>query len=144
MKHFKTGEELAKEMNVDLSVLKKTFSEYNGFATNKNDPWGKKFFPNMPWETNDTFYVAVITPVVHYCMGGLEIDHESKVIGKQGPITGLFACGELGGGVHGANRLGGSSLLGCVVYGRVAGESAVKYLFNNLSNGKFLFISIFY
>jgi succinate dehydrogenase/fumarate reductase flavoprotein subunit len=45
------------------------------------------------------------------------------------PFEGLYACGELAGGVHGANRLGGSSLLGCVVYGRVAGESASQYLF---------------
>lgn len=49
--------------------------------------------------------------------------------------TGLFAAGELCGGVHGANRLGGSSLLGCVVYGRVSGDSASRYLFGKLSEG---------
>ncbi|RIB07915.1 hypothetical protein C2G38_2112448 [Gigaspora rosea] len=49
-------------------------------------------------------------------------------------IPGLFASGEIAGGVHGANRLGGSSLLGCVVYGRVAGDSASRYLFQNLSS----------
>jgi len=66
-------------------------------------------------------------------MGGLEINHESEIIGRNGAIKGLFACGESAGGVHGANRLGGSSLLGCVVYGRVAGDSAARYLFRNLS-----------
>lgn len=61
---------------------------------------------------NDFFHVALMTPVLHYTMGGLEIDPESKVINTEGaPIPGLFACGEVGGGVHGANRLGGSSLL---------------------------------
>ena len=55
--------------------------------------------------------------------GGVQINEHSQVIGPKGPIPGLFACGEMAGGVHGANRLGGSSLLGCVVYGRVAGAT---------------------
>jgi succinate dehydrogenase/fumarate reductase flavoprotein subunit len=70
-----------------------------------------------------------MTPVLHYTMGGLEIDAESRVLDKRGkPISGLFAAGEVAGGVHGANRLGGSSLLGCVVFGRVSGDSAAAYL----------------
>jgi len=78
---------------------------------------------------NDYFNVAIMTPVLHYTMGGLEIDPESRVVGKDGkPIPGLFAAGEIAGGVHGANRLGGSSLLGCVVFGRVSGDSAAAYL----------------
>lgn len=61
---------------------------------------------------NDTFHVALMTPVLHYTMGGLEIDPETRVIDANGkPIAGLFASGEVAGGVHGANRLGGSSLL---------------------------------
>lgn len=70
-----------------------------------------------------------MTPVLHYTMGGLEIDAESRVLDGSGkPIPGLFAAGEVAGGVHGANRLGGSSLLGCVVFGRVSGDSAAAYL----------------
>ena len=69
-------------------------------------------------------------------MGGLEISPASEVISDAGKaIPGLYACGEIGGGVHGANRLGGSSLLGCVVYGRVAGASAATYLLNGLTSG---------
>eukprot|EP01114_Cavostelium_apophysatum_P006008 TRINITY_DN171_c0_g1_i1.p1 TRINITY_DN171_c0_g1~~TRINITY_DN171_c0_g1_i1.p1 ORF type:complete len:666 (-),score=165.26 TRINITY_DN171_c0_g1_i1:706-2703(-) len=135
MKKFNSGEALAKEMGISVQALEQTFSSYNNFAKNKNDPFGKKFFHNLPFGVNDEFYVAFVTPVVHYCMGGLEISPESEVMGKNGPISGLFACGELGGGVHGANRLGGSSLLGCVVYGRVAGDSACKDLFQNLAAG---------
>jgi succinate dehydrogenase/fumarate reductase flavoprotein subunit len=61
---------------------------------------------------DDVFHVAIMTPVLHYTMGGLEIDSESRVIDTSGkPIPGLFAAGEVAGGVHGANRLGGSSLL---------------------------------
>lgn len=75
-----------------------------------------------------------MTPVLHYTMGGLEIDPESRVVGKDGkPIPGLFASGEVAGGVHGANRLGGSSLLGCVVFGRVSGDSASAYLLQTTS-----------
>lgn len=83
---------------------------------------------------NDYFNVAIMTPVLHYTMGGLEIDPESRVINRDGkPIPGLFAAGEVAGGVHGANRLGGSSLLGCVVFGRVSGDSAAAYLLQTTS-----------
>jgi len=83
---------------------------------------------------DDYFNVAIMTPVLHYTMGGLEVDAESRVIGKDGkPIPGLFAAGEVAGGVHGANRLGGSSLLGCVVFGRVSGDSAAAYLLQTTS-----------
>lgn len=69
-------------------------------------------------------------------VGGVEINDKSQVINESGkPIEGLFACGELAGGVHGANRLGGSSLLGCVVFGRVAGDTASSYLLKSLSSG---------
>ena len=75
-----------------------------------------------------------MTPVLHYTMGGLEIDPESRVLDKTGkPIPGLFAAGEVAGGVHGANRLGGSSLLGCVVFGRVSADSAAAYLLQTTS-----------
>lgn len=68
-------------------------------------------------------------------MGGVEISPRSEVRDTKGkPIPNLFACGELAGGVHGANRLGGSSLLGCVVFGRVAGDSAAAALTKSLSS----------
>ena len=62
---------------------------------------------------------AIITPVIHYCMGGLEIDEDSAVVSQSG---------EVAGGVHGNNRLGGNSLLDCVVFGRVAGKHCAKYM----------------
>jgi len=65
---------------------------------------------------NDSFHVALITPVVHYCMGGLRVDTDSQVLDTKGnKIEGLWASGEIMGGVHGKNRLGGNSLLDCVV-----------------------------
>ncbi|KAJ5232820.1 hypothetical protein N7468_005776 [Penicillium chermesinum] len=133
-----TGKELAKEIGCGEAALKKTFDDYNQIAEGKKkDPWNKKFFHNMPFSIDDEFHVALMEPVLHFTMGGIEINEHAQVLNSEkAPFTGLYACGELAGGVHGANRLGGSSLLGCVVYGRVAGASASQHLFQKLiSNG---------
>merc|ERR1739845_67498 len=92
---------------------------------------GKKFYHNIiPGSAVKTepFYVAIITPVIHYCMGGLEVTADAEVVTKSGVIPGLYAAGEIAGGIHGNNRLGGNSLLDCVVFGRVAGKAACKYI----------------
>ncbi|KAK0735026.1 flavocytochrome c [Lasiosphaeria miniovina] len=132
-----TGKQLAKEIGCTPEHLQKTFQTYNAIAEGKQkDPWGKKFFHNLPVDINDDFHVAVMEPVLHFTMGGIEINDQAQVLNKdQKPFDGLYACGELAGGVHGANRLGGSSLLGCVVYGRVAGDSASNYLFQQALKG---------
>jgi flavocytochrome c len=132
-----TGKELAKEIGCSPEHLQKTFQTYNAIAEGKQkDPWGKRFFHNMPLDISDTFHVALMEPVLHFTMGGIEINDKAQVLNKdKKPFEGLFACGELAGGVHGANRLGGSSLLGCVVYGRVAGDSASNYLFQKALSG---------
>jgi cytochrome b involved in lipid metabolism len=131
-----TGKELAKEIGVSDKDLQTEFQSYNAIAKGeKKDTWGKKFFHNLPFDINDTFHVAVMEPVLHFTMGGIEINDQAQCLNQDGkPFDGLYVCGELAGGVHGANRLGGSSLLGCVVYGRVAGESASKYLFQQALN----------
>lgn len=132
-----SGKELIKEIGCSEADLTKTFDDYNEIADGKQkDPFGKKFFHNMPFKVDDTFHVALMEPVLHFTMGGIEINDQAQCLNTEGkPFDGLFVCGELAGGVHGANRLGGSSLLGCVVYGRVAGDSANKYLFQQLLNG---------
>ncbi|KAH8922285.1 Flavocytochrome c [Atractiella rhizophila] len=138
MKKFNSGAELAKEMGIPEKKLADTFAKYVANAKDpKTDPFGKKFFHNADFKMNDTFHVALMTPVLHYTMGGLEINDKSQVISKEGKaISGLYACGEVAGGVHGANRLGGSSLLGCVVFGRVAGDQAASYLLKGLTSGQ--------
>lgn len=133
-----TGKELAKDIGCSEAELSKTFQDYNTYAKgDAKDPFGKKYYHNFPVEINDDFHVAVMEPVLHFTMGGIEINDQAQCLNESGkPFDGLFVCGELAGGVHGANRLGGSSLLGCVVYGRVAGDSASKYLFQRvLSTG---------
>jgi cytochrome b involved in lipid metabolism len=131
-----SGAELAKEIGVSDKDLQAEFQSYNAIAKGeKKDQWNKKFFHNLPFDINDTFHVAVMEPVLHFTMGGIEINDQAQCLNSEGkPFDGLFVCGELAGGVHGANRLGGSSLLGCVVYGRVAGDSASKYLFQQALN----------
>jgi len=153
MNHYKSGEELAKAMGIDVQVLIDTHeAHYQAAKKQEKDPkggswpaypdgntWdepsgktgsGKKFFHNIiPGSAvaKQEFYVAIITPVIHYCMGGLEVNVDSLVLGQDNkPIAGLYAAGEVAGGIHGNNRLGGNSLLDCVVFGRVAGRHAAK------------------
>jgi flavocytochrome c len=154
MKSYASGEELASDMKVPLSVLEETHQQhYEAAKKMEKDPdggpypaypsgksWdecsgktgsGKKFYHNFidgSAVKTEPFYVALITPVIHYCMGGLEVDALGQVQGKDGPIAGLYCAGEVAGGVHGNNRLGGNSLLDCVVFGRVTGVAATKYI----------------
>merc|ERR1719398_311710 len=149
MKYYANCKELATEAGFSYDTLAKTMAEYNAIAAKMaageagapyeaygggmtHDPWGKKYFHNLPVEPTDEYNVAIVTPVIHYCMGGLEIDAESRVVKKVGrdmvAIDGLYAAGEIAGGVHGNNRLGGNSLLDCVVFGRVAGKHAAQYV----------------
>lgn len=132
-----SGKQLAKEIGCSEEHLQATFQDYNAIADGKKkDPFGKKFFHNLPFDINDEFHVALMQPVLHFTMGGVEINDKAEVLNHEGkPFEGLYACGELAGGVHGANRLGGSSLLGCVVYGRVAGDSASQYMFQKVLSG---------
>ena len=74
MKRYESGEALAKDMGIPTAVLKKTFDDYNIVARTKKDPFGKKFFAPGEWKMDDFFNVARMTPVLHYTMGGLEID----------------------------------------------------------------------
>lgn len=99
--------------------------------------WGKKFFHNLPLETSDSFHIAIVTPVIHYCMGGMKINPGAEGMGAGDKvIPGIFSAGEAAGGIHGSNRLGGNSLLDCVVFGRVSGRSAARYL--TASNIKYI------
>lgn len=97
----------------------------------KEDPLGRTSFGN--WKLRDVkpdsvVYTGIVTPVVHFTMGGVSFNERAEVLRGSGEsIKGLWAAGEVTGGVHGANRLGGSSLLECVVFGRRAGDEAAKY-----------------
>merc|ERR1711881_669102 len=146
MKSYNNMGEFAKEHGIPLANIEATFKAYNEIADKQTkdpdngpyeaygggkswDTWGKKFFHNLPLETSDSFHVAIVTPVIHYCMGGLKINPDSEVLGAGDKIIGgLYGAGEAAGGIHGSNRLGGNSLLDCVVFGRVSGRSAARYM----------------
>lgn len=75
----------------------------------------------------------IVTPAIHYTMGGIEIDKDGRVISSQeltGYLPNIYAIGEVSGGLHGNNRLGGNSLLECTVFGLRASDHAVNILFN--------------
>lgn len=131
MKRFENGREIANYLKIAPEKLEDTFKKYNSVAESGNCPFGKKYFHNLPLTMNEFYHVAQVTPVIHYCMGGLRISPDAEVMTESGVIPGLYATGEVCGGVHGQNRLGGSSLLDCVVLGRVAGASVARYLLNN-------------
>ncbi|KAH7397356.1 FAD binding domain-containing protein [Pyrenochaeta sp. MPI-SDFR-AT-0127] len=79
--------------------------------------------------TDSIVYVGTVTPVVHFTMGGVLINEKSEVLKEDNErIQGIWAAGEVTGGVHGGNRLGGSSLLECVVFGRIAGDQCAAYI----------------
>merc|ERR1712107_928369 len=101
-----------------------------GYGGGKShDKWGKKFFHNLPLDVNDAFHVAIVAPVIHYCMGGMKINADAESLGASDQVIGgLYSAGEAAGGIHGNNRLGGNSLLDCVVFGRVSGRSAARFM----------------
>merc|ERR1712048_1146491 len=154
MKYYESGADVAKDMGVPLQTLVDSHQQhYEASQKAAKDPeggswpaypsgksWdaasgptgsGKKFYHNVisgDKVATEPFYVAIITPVIHYCMGGAEVNAKGQVMGKSGPIPGLYAAGEVAGGVHGNNRLGGNSLLDCVVFGRVTAREAAKFM----------------
>ncbi|KAJ9468581.1 Fumarate reductase [Diplonema papillatum] len=123
-----TVDELAAHLKIGRDVLIATLEKYNEDAKKGADAFGKTHFNNAPIDVGGYFYFGTVTPVLHYTMGGVRIDTEARVLkaGSDEPIPGLWAAGEVAGGVHGTNRLGGNALTECVVFGRIAGEGAVK------------------
>jgi len=131
MKHFKTAADVAKEIGCPVDNIKQTFADYNASAEGKTkDPFDKIYFANTPLLMEEDYYVAMVTPVVHYTMGGLAISPKCECVyeASSRAIPGLYAAGEVTGGVHGRNRLGGSGLAEAVVLGRGAGRNALEYM----------------
>lgn len=120
-----TIDELAIKIKVDPIVLKDTIEKYNVAVENKTDEFGRKLFANKL--NKAPFYAGPRVPTVHHTMGGIEINEKTQVLDKEGnPIPGLFAAGEVTGGLHGSNRLGGNALAEITVFGKIAGENAAK------------------
>ncbi len=122
-----TLEELAEKMGVPYENLQKSVDDYNKSYHDQveEDEFGRILFTH-PMEEGP--YAAVPrTAALHHTMGGLKIDTDTHVLDKDGnAIPGLYAAGEVTGGIHGANRVGGNAVVDVVVFGRLAGQNAAK------------------
>ena len=119
-----TYEELAKAMGVDETTFVSTMNTWNQAVEAKSDAeFNRTSFANPL--TAAPYYAIKITPAVHHTMGGIVINPKAEVLNEKGEaISGLYAAGEVTGGVHGANRLGGNAVADFVVFGRISGQSA--------------------
>lgn len=124
-----TVEALAETMDIaDAAAFVEAVETYNNcIEQGIDDPFGRTKSLNPI--VNAPYYAVKVAPGIHHTMGGLKIDTATRVLDTQGnPIPGLFAAGEVTGGVHGGNRLGGNAVCDINVFGHRAAESAVEYL----------------
>ena len=119
-----TYEELAEAIGVPADVLAATMEKWNGCVEAKEDAdFGRVSFANPLDQA--PYYAIKVQPGIHHTMGGIKINDEAQVIDVDGNvIDGLFAAGEVTGGVHGNNRLGGNAVADFVIFGRIAGANA--------------------
>ena len=122
-------EELAKQMNVDAGNLQAAIDGYNEVVGGKEDEVG--FVADNTADaamTEGPWYACRKVPTVHHTMGGIRVNVKSEACDADGKaIPGLYAAGEVTGGIHGSNRLGGNAIADCMTFGRNAGTNAAKY-----------------
>ncbi len=120
-----TLEELAAQIGCDAADLQETIKTFNASVASGEDEFGRTLYEctleNGPW------VATARQACIHHTMGGITIDPEGRVLDQSGnAIKGLVACGEVTGGIHGANRLGGNAVVDTVVFGKLAGETVTK------------------
>ena len=124
-----TIEGLAEQLSIDPAVLAKTLADWNECVKNQRDPEFGRTTGMKEDLSTAPYYAIKIAPGIHHTMGGVKINTAAEVINTEGKaIPGLFAAGEVCGGVHGGNRLGGNAVADIVIFGRIAAESAMEYL----------------
>lgn len=120
-----TLEELAVKINVDPDNLVKSVKDYNAAVDSKNDPIGRELLVSKL--LTGPFVATPRVPSAHHTMGGIQIDTATHALRADGSIIdGLYCAGEVTGGIHGANRLGGNAVVDTVVFGKIAGTNAAK------------------
>lgn len=126
VKTFETPDALAASCGINVEALKQTLSTYNSAVREGTDrEFQKQIMPETEPIAQAPFYAMRMWPKVHYTMGGIQIDEQARVINLDlQPIEGLFAAGEVTGGIHGASRLGSCAITECLIFGRIAGRSA--------------------
>jgi len=121
-----TLEEAAAFFGIDAAELKTTVDNYNSYVADGVDPeFNKRSMPSTIEQA--PFYILKAVPAVHHTMGGIMINESAQVVNTDGQvIEGLFAAGEVTGGIHGKNRLGSNAIADITVFGRIAGQNAAK------------------
>ena len=122
-------DELAQKLSIDANTLHKTIERYNHFVNNKQDEdFGRTTGLRHPID-KAPFYAIKIAPGIHHTMGGVTINTETQVLDtEKNVISGVFAAGEVVGGVHGANRIGGNAVADIIIFGMQAGKQATDYI----------------
>lgn len=138
-----TLKELAGKLSIPADALEAEIAKYNGYVKAGNDPefnrnpnsFTRSYKKDGVQVNEDTelvkgpFYAIEVGPAIHHTMGGLKINPKAEVIAKDGnPIPGLYAAGEVTGGVHGDNRLGGNAVADICIFGKIAADSAMEYI----------------
>lgn len=120
--------ELAEKLEMDADTLTATFETYNNYVAGGTDEAFAR--QDMPRELAvGPYYAVEVAPAVHHTMGGVVITVGGEVVGADGEvIPGLYAAGEVTGGVHGNNRLGGNAMADITIFGRIAAQNAVEYI----------------
>jgi urocanate reductase len=120
-----TLDDLALKIQIPAENLKRAVAEYNKAVDTKKDPLGRKPTVLVQKIEKAPFYAGRLTMAVHHTMGGIEIDPKAEVIDRHGnPIPHLYAAGEVTGGLHGTNRVGGNAVAEIFTMGRIAGANA--------------------
>lgn len=121
-----TLEELAEKLEIPVDTFVAEIERYNSFVdAQKDDDFGKPLFGEKIDEA--PFVATPRSPALHHTMGGVKIDTETHVLSTEGTaIPGLYAAGEVTGGLHAGNRLGGNAMTDFLVFGRIAGENAAN------------------
>ena len=116
---------MAEEYGMDAAIFKETIEGYNLGVEKQCDEFGKPLREDLKKIATPPFYSCRLWPKVHHTMGGLHINENAQVMHVDGyPIRGLYAAGEVAGGVHGGDRLGSCATLDCLTFGKIAGENA--------------------
>ncbi|MEE1181619.1 MAG: flavocytochrome c [Treponema sp.] len=122
-----TKKELAEKLNIPYDAFEITMKEYAHSVSSGADPLGRKQNEMPRPLTNGPFYACEIGPAIHHTMGGIVINTKAEVLDVNGnPVPGLYAAGEVTGGIHGGNRLGGNAVADICIYGKIAADSACE------------------
>ena len=121
-----TLEEVCEYFGVPTDSVKETIEHYNGMVeAGKDEDFGRTENFNKIGEGPYFMFSSVVS--VHHTMGGLQIDESARVLNKDGnAIAGLYAAGEVTGGIHGGNRLGSVAVPDTAIFGRIAAQSCVN------------------